>query len=227
MGAPLPVLLDLHAQIEEDLASEQSLDLLTGFGPDGLDRLPALADDDPLLGIALDEDRGPDLEKPVLPLLVVLGDHGDRVRQLLPGPRAAASRGPARPRTTGGAGPCWSPAGSTSGPRAVRSMSESASSCRRRLPSRAETGMNSSKSPSVRRGRQRLRRSRGGFIAIDLVDDAERRASGRRADRDATVSSPRPTPDLPSTTKSARSTSDHAARGRRRSAAARAASCGL
>ena len=46
MGAPLPVLLDLDAQVEENPVPEQGLYLLPRFGSDGLDRGPAFPYDD-------------------------------------------------------------------------------------------------------------------------------------------------------------------------------------
>jgi len=45
----LPVLLDLHTQLEEDLRTEEVLEVLAGFGADGLDHRSALANRHTLL----------------------------------------------------------------------------------------------------------------------------------------------------------------------------------
>src|SRR4051794_35080970 len=46
VGALAPVLLHLHQQVQVDVRVEQLLDPLAGRGADGLQHLPALADDD-------------------------------------------------------------------------------------------------------------------------------------------------------------------------------------
>jgi hypothetical protein len=79
----LPVLLDLHAQLEKHLPTEQNLNLLSGFGTYGLQYLAAFTDHDSFLRFALDVDGAADLKQSSVPLLLVLGNNRDRVRDLL------------------------------------------------------------------------------------------------------------------------------------------------
>src|SRR5713226_6914754 len=81
-----PALAHGHRELEADLDAEEALEVLPGRGADALEGGPALADDDALLRIVLDEDGGPDVQalRP-LPLAQLLHADGARVRNLLVG----------------------------------------------------------------------------------------------------------------------------------------------
>src|SRR6185503_17118932 len=53
-----PVVAHLHVQLQEDLDAEERLELAAGGGADALEHGAGLADQDPLLRVLLDEDRG-------------------------------------------------------------------------------------------------------------------------------------------------------------------------
>src|SRR5262245_46843300 len=55
-----PALADLHEQAQEHLRPQEVLDLLAGLAADELQHRAAAADQDPLLVVALDEDRALD-----------------------------------------------------------------------------------------------------------------------------------------------------------------------
>src|SRR5699024_5232241 len=57
LGIALPLLGDLDPQVQMDLAAQQAVDLGTGPRPDLPQPRAAPADDDPLLAVALDEQR--------------------------------------------------------------------------------------------------------------------------------------------------------------------------
>src|SRR4029453_5611568 len=59
-GVALPLLGNLHPQIEVDLGAEQGLQLLPGPGADVAQHRPALAEHDRLLAGPLHETVGPD-----------------------------------------------------------------------------------------------------------------------------------------------------------------------
>ena len=52
-----PLGLVAHAEVEEDLAAEELLEIEPRRGADGLDLLPSLADQDPAVAVALDQNR--------------------------------------------------------------------------------------------------------------------------------------------------------------------------
>src|SRR5215467_14319585 len=79
-----PVRFHLHPEVQEDLAPEQLLHLGPRPGADLLQHPSAPADDDPLLGVALDVDRRRDVDDVgAVPGLDVVDHHGHRVRDLL------------------------------------------------------------------------------------------------------------------------------------------------
>src|SRR5207247_8414397 len=82
--APARRHLDLES--EEHVAPEQVLDLEAGLAADALDHGAALADQDALLAVALDQDRGLDADRArdlVRRLLEALDQHRRGVRDLL------------------------------------------------------------------------------------------------------------------------------------------------
>src|SRR3954466_6134737 len=62
-GVALPVLGDLHVQVEVDRGAEEGLDLLAGLDADVAQAGALVADDDALLGVAFDVEAGVDLEQ--------------------------------------------------------------------------------------------------------------------------------------------------------------------
>src|SRR5262245_24847100 len=80
-----PVPPDADAEVEEHPHAEKCLKLPTRGLTDPLQHGSALADDDRLLGITLDENLSADIERRVGPTLdELLHPHGARVRHLLP-----------------------------------------------------------------------------------------------------------------------------------------------
>src|SRR5713101_6261711 len=81
-----PALAHGHRELEEDLDAEEALEVLSGRGADALEGGAALADDDALLRIVLDEDGGPDVQalRP-LPLAQLLHADGAGIGNLLMG----------------------------------------------------------------------------------------------------------------------------------------------
>src|SRR5690606_11791701 len=89
LRVPLPVLGDLHIQVQEDRGTEQGLDLLAGPDADVLEALALGADDDALLAGALDEQVGVDVEQGLVGGAVLAGQHlldddRDGVREFVP-----------------------------------------------------------------------------------------------------------------------------------------------
>src|SRR5689334_8584969 len=79
-----PVLMDADVEVEMDFRPEDRLQLLPRLGADAFDHHALLPEDDPLLRIALDEDRGPDADEVrLLVLLEAIHVHGRGIRQLL------------------------------------------------------------------------------------------------------------------------------------------------
>ena len=116
--------------------------------PASLDDRAALADHHALLRLALDEHLHLVAQHVVVALgLELLGDHRDRVRELVARRRAAASRAPARRRGTSRAGRSRRRPGSTRAPRAAapRARRRSASTP---SPVRPDSGTYASNSPS-------------------------------------------------------------------------------
>src|SRR5262249_57663965 len=77
-------LADLDEEPEVDLGPQERLDLAAGGGADRLQHRPAPADEDALLALALDEDRGLDAHER-LPLLEAVDDDGGGIGDLLAG----------------------------------------------------------------------------------------------------------------------------------------------
>ena len=80
----LPFLQDLHAEVQEHARAQERLHLHARGGPDRLQRLAAVADQDALLRVALHDQRRVDLREVALAFHLV-DDHGDRMRHLLAG----------------------------------------------------------------------------------------------------------------------------------------------
>ena len=97
LRVPLPVLGDLHMQVQEDRRAEQRLDVLAGLRADLLQPLALRADDDALLAGALDVDVGVDVQQRLVRRAVLA-----RAASPRPPPRSSAAarpvRLPARPR---------------------------------------------------------------------------------------------------------------------------------
>src|SRR3954454_599859 len=90
-GLALPVLGDLHVQVEVDRGAEEGLDLLAGLDADVAQAGALVADDDALLGVAFDVEAGVDLEQrfvggAALAQAHLLDEYGDRVGQLVADP---------------------------------------------------------------------------------------------------------------------------------------------
>src|SRR5699024_4499201 len=95
LGIALPLLGDLDPQVQMDLAAQQRVDLGTGPRPNLPQPRAAPADDDPLLAVALDEQRRTHHQAPLarsdlgegvaarIRLDDLLDHHRDRVRQLV------------------------------------------------------------------------------------------------------------------------------------------------
>src|SRR3989449_4334359 len=79
-----PVPAHAHGEPQEHRDAEEGLQLASRLGADALEHGAALADQDPLLRLLLDEDGGVDIQ-PLGPLVLdeVLDAHGHRVRHLL------------------------------------------------------------------------------------------------------------------------------------------------
>src|SRR3989304_1785395 len=67
-----PAGLHLHSDLEKDAPSGHGLDLLARLAPDLLQHAAAFADDDRLVRLALDEQRGGDEGAAVIALLVLV-----------------------------------------------------------------------------------------------------------------------------------------------------------
>src|SRR5262249_38371955 len=82
VGVLAPLLPHLHEEAEEHPGAQELLELVAGLGADRLQHRAPAADEDPLLVLALDEDRGLDPHE-----LLLLGERLDhdagRVRDLL------------------------------------------------------------------------------------------------------------------------------------------------
>jgi len=78
-----PVLLHLHPQLQEDLAPAHCLNLLPRGHADFLQHLPPFADDNPLLRLALDQQRGMDVGHIITALLEFINAHRQGVRHLI------------------------------------------------------------------------------------------------------------------------------------------------
>ncbi len=77
-----PAGLDLHVQLQKDLRAKDALKIATGIDTDMLDHLAALADDDALLALALDVNRGVHAQH-LLGLLERVADDANGVRNLI------------------------------------------------------------------------------------------------------------------------------------------------
>jgi hypothetical protein len=80
-----PTLSDPNLEVEEDPGAQLALELAASRGADLAHHAPALADQDPLLGLALRPHPGPDHEQAVFALLELVDLDLHRVRQLLAG----------------------------------------------------------------------------------------------------------------------------------------------
>src|SRR4029078_986002 len=87
-GVALPVLGNLHVEVEVDRGAEQGLDLVPGTGADVAEAGTLVADDDALLRGPLDVQVGVGVEqrlfgRPALAQPHLLDDDGDGVRELV------------------------------------------------------------------------------------------------------------------------------------------------
>lgn len=86
LGITLPVLGDLHMQVEVDLGSEQCFDAAPGFASDRLESAAALADDDRLLAGSFDIEVDVDVPQRIV---LAASSRGTSPRPVRPGSGAA------------------------------------------------------------------------------------------------------------------------------------------
>ena len=166
VGPALPLLVDPHRGLQVHPGAEQPLELVAGLGAGVADHGPALADHDPLLGVALDPHDGP-------------------VAQDLVPPRRSAPR-PRRPRRRGRPRAARPSPRSSAAARRGRSRAASRAPARRRASSRADRGRR-------RPGSSAGPRAAGLEISATQRVDARRRC-GPRAGRTRRSRRARPTP---------------------------------